>query len=106
MNIKLIFSFLACSVISYSFNHTDFRKMFKMEQVTKAAPLKSKYHQQPAMSYKYPPKTRSKVFTYENVNDEANINSETLKCNCASSRYTDPTHKHVIIGELSMISND
>ena len=49
---------------------------------------------------------RSKVLNYKKVYNEANIDSETLKCNWASSRYTDPTHKHVITGELSMISND
>ena len=77
-----------------------------MEQVTKAALLKSKYHQQPTLSYKYPQTSRSKVHNYKTVYNEANIDSETLKCDCASSRYTDPTHKHVITGELSMISND
>ena len=77
-----------------------------MEQVSQAAPFKSKYHQQPTLSYKYPPTIRSKVLNFKKKYNEANINSETLKCNCASSRYTDPTHKHVITGELSIISNE
>ena len=99
-------SFIVVNYVNKFVEYIDFRKIFKMEQVTKAAPFKSKSHQQPTLSYKYPPTIRSKVLNYKKVYNEANIDSETLKCNCASSRYIDPTHKHVITGELSMISND
>ena len=72
-------SFIVVNYVNIFVEYIDFRKIFKMEQVTKAAPFKSKSHQQPTLSYKYPPTIRSKVLNYKKVFNEANIDSETLK---------------------------
>ena len=53
---------------------------------------------------KCPPTIRSKVLNYKEAYN-ANIDPEVLNCKCSSSEYADPSHKHIITGDLSMIDS-
>ena len=84
--------------------YVNFRKVFTDIEVQEAAPFSSKHFKCPTVSYKYPPTIRSKVLNYKEAYN-ANIDPDALNCKCSTSEYADPSHKHIITGDLSMIDS-
>ena len=98
-------TFLVVNYVNKFVEYIDFRKIFRIDSIKKAAPFNSKNHLQPTISYKYPPTIRSKVLNYRKAYEE-NVESNTMQCNCLNSQFTDTHHKHIITGDLSIITND
>ena len=65
----------------------------------------------PMVSYKLQPPIRNKIYNYKetvssiHVDENGSFNSDLLPCDCDSSDFTDPHHKHIITGDLRIVQN-
>ena len=61
--------------------------------------------------YQYTPTIRNKVFNYNTVIEDLdvdswNVNNQNCECTTTFKKYMDTDHKHVITGDLSIIKNN
>ena len=65
----------------------------------------------PVVTYKLGGTIRNKILNYKDtvesiyVDDEVSFTRDTTPCECESSTFCDPHHKHIITGDLRLIEN-
>ena len=65
----------------------------------------------PTVVYKLNPSIRSKLFNYKetvnsiNTEDGETFGTGIINCECSNSTFCDPTHSHIITGDLRIIQN-
>ena len=97
--------FLVVKYVNKHVEYIDFKKIFKDSAVSVASPFKSNNLSVPSVSYRYPRTIRSKVLNYKEAYDNF-CDPNILTCDCASSKFVDDYHKHVITGDLRLVKND
>ena len=78
-----------------------------MKKVNAFIPPSFSSHDNPVIVYTRSPTIANKVFNYREVINSIKIEdiNNDIKCNCHSSEFCDPHHKHIITGNLNIIKN-
>ena len=87
-------------------------KIFHFPDVISSLPsdLQSEDHI-PVVTYKLGGTIRNKILNYKDtvesiyIDDEISFTRDTSSCECESSTFCDPHHKHIITGDLRLIEN-
>jgi len=74
--------------------------------------LQENEENRPMVSYRLGPTIRNKIFNYKDtvnsirVDEEVSFSTDTERCTCANSQFSDPHHGHIITGDLRVVEND
>ena len=104
---KVIFPiFFKCKLIQDLGLSRMFREDVLLEALPNNLSVKS-----PTIVYKLGKTIRGKLFNYRQALANLDVDDfiahyDNLQCNCENSKFTDPHHKHVITGDLSIIEHD
>ena len=104
---KVIFPiFFKCKLIQ----DLGLSRMFRENVLLEALP-NNLSEKSPTIVYKLGKTTRGKLLNYRqalaNLDvDDFIANYDNIQCNCENSKFTDPHHKHVITGDLSIVEHD
>ena len=104
---KVIFPiFFKCKLIQDLGLSRMFREDVLLEALPNNLSVKS-----PTIVYKLGKTIRGKLFNYRQALANLDVDDfiahyDNLQCNCENSKFTDPHHKHVITGDLSIVEHD
>ena len=89
-------------------------KIFRSEEVIQLLPEELKEEDEiPVSTVKLDPPIRSKILNYKEtvsslnvmVDEEVSFVENLPSCDCANSEFCNPDHKHIVTGDLRLITN-
>ena len=88
-------------------------KIFQMQEVTSLLPEELQGDDIPACTMKLDPPIRSKILNYRetvsslnvHVDEDVSFVENLPSCDCANSDFCDPHHRHIVSGDLRIITN-
>ena len=101
--------------VNKGLDHIHVSKIFRSPQVTSLLPeaLRVDDDEMPKCTMKLDPPIRSKILNYKEtvsslrivVDEDISFVENLPSCNCENSEFSDPYHKHIISGDLRIITN-
>ena len=85
-------------------------RMFRETSILEALPMNT-IVKVPTIVYRLGKTVRGKLFNYRQALANLDVdhfiaNYDNMVCECKNSKYTDPHHKHIITGNLSIVEHD
>ena len=80
-----------------------------LHKVNDAIPDSFKIQDPPTVLFLRSPTIGSKIFNYKDVVEDLETlewNDDEHKCDCSNSEFCDPSHGHIVTGNLNIITND
>ena len=91
--------------------YINLQNILHQNDVLNCLPINFKEEHRPCVIFKLTPPIRNKILNYKEVvenidkNDISTYGTGITECNCKDSEFCDPSHGHIITGNLQFITN-
>lgn len=101
--------------VNKGMNKLGLSKIFRSHDVVASLPLQLQEQIEiPFPTYKLDSPIRSKILNYKeainsihiDIDEDVSVIHNLPSCDCSSSRFCDPHHKHIVTGDLRIIDNE